>query len=328
MSFQNFILKQLKLAGVAKEHRLPIYKNNKDIFVKAFIHKSFQKEEFNNINQVNNILKPYDITINTLNDMDNFGNNELFEFNGDIYLKAVHGKILADSYPHLITKAQGDLTFAFQKLISERIYAKEAERLGFFQFLLTSNIVKEQAIHWKNEDIKKVDMMVVKKYWRKGERENVYFKLLEDAFEAFACALVTSVDKYTDSIFGPGMGMLYRWGLPIMNFLTFDPADITQTKHPGMVLKELWEDIYADKFLSGFKVTKQNIFKIGQDKKIGYIPIEAIDPITRAVIAKTIGATEQEARKKASEIAIKYLQKWRADDIEKGKEYKKTMLQK
>lgn len=334
MSFQNFIVKQLAHAGVSKEHRIPIYEGHEELFRQAVTHKSFEPSQFNDIKEVNKMLKPHKIKVKTVEEIERFDDNEKLEFRGDRYLKGVHGRVLSDKYPEL---SEGGLTFAFQKLIGEKVYGKEGERLGFFNFLLTSPAVMEQAIHWKNGDIDKVNMAIVKKYWRKGERENVYLKLLEDALEAFGCALVEAVDLYTKSLFGPGMGMLFRWARPIMDNLPFDPTNIKVTKAPGMQLKELWEDIYADKYMEGYKFTneaynlnqkKVAMFKIDQkNRSLGYIPIMAIDPFLpwghkEKIIAKTHGESEKDARRKASEIALKYLYKWRKKEIEAGREKK------
>jgi len=263
--------------------------------------------------------------------MDRFDNNERMEFKGDRYLKGVHGRVLSDKYPEL---DQETLTWAFQQLIKEKTYAEEAERLGFFDYILMSDDVKTQALHWKKGEIEKVDMKVVNKYWRASKRVNIYLKLLEDAYEAFGCALVEAVDNYTDSLFGPGMGMLFRWAAPIMNNLKFDPTKKEETKHPVMRLKELWEviyskELYESKRQGGRPIKFSNdgkyaIFRIDYKRKSqGYIPIEAVDPMLpyndrEKVIAKTHGETEQDARKKAAEIALKNLYKWRKKDIDRG----------
>jgi len=325
MSFQNFVLTQLEKAGVAKEHRLPIYEKYVDLFRQAMTHKSFEFSQFKEVNEVNSALKAHGITVKSIEEVGQFKNNEKLEFKGDRYLKGVHGRILADKYPQL---SEGDLTFAFQKLISEKVYSNEAAHLNFFDYIITSPAVMEQAIYWKNGQLEKVDMTTVKKYWRKGERENVYLKLLEDAYEAFACALVESIDSYTKSLFGPGMGMLYRWAIKIMDNLPFDPTDINVTKAPGMQLKELWEDIYVDKYLGGTKFTNNMMFKIDEKNRTkGYIPILAVDPFLPwghkdKVIAKTSGATEKDARRKASEIALDFLYKWYSNEIQLGREKK------
>jgi len=328
MNFQNFIVKQLANAGVAKEHRIKIFLGHEDLFRQAVTHKSFEPSQFKDVQEANSALKKHGIQVKTIEELERFDNNERLEFRGDRYLKGVHGRILSDKFPQL---SEGDLTFAFQKLIGEKVYGNDAARLGFFDYLLTSPAVKEQAIHWERGDIEKVNMAIVKKYWRKGERENVYLKLLEDAYEAFACALVEAVDLYTKSLFGPGMGMLFRWASPIMDNLPFDPTDIKVTKAPGMQLKELWEDIYVDKYLEGVKFTNQMMFKIDQkNRSLGYIPIMAVDPFLPwdskdKIIAKTHGESEKDARRKASEIALKFLYKWRVKDIEAGREKKKNM---
>lgn len=337
MNFQNFITKQLAEAGVAKEHRLPIYQGHEELFRQAVTHKSFDTSQFETVEQVNQALKNHNITVKTVEEIERFDNNEKLEFRGDRYLKGIHGRVLSDKYPEL---SEGDLTFAFQKIISEKIYGNEAARLGFFDFILVSPAVMEQAIHWKNGEITKVNMAVVKKYWRKGERENVYLKLLEDSYEAFGCALVEAVDLYTKSLFGPGMGMLFRWGGKIMDNLPFDPTNIKVTKAPGMQLKEIWEDIYVDKYLDGWKFTneaynpkqkKVAMFRIDkQNSTQGRIPIIAVDPFLPMnhkdkIIAKTEGVTEKEARRKASEIALKYLYKYRSKDIDAGREKKGKM---
>jgi len=333
-NFKEFILQQLATAGVAKEHRIPIFRGHEELFRQAVTHKSFDPSQFKDLKEVNEALKNHDITVESIDEIKRYGNNERMEFRGDRYLKGVHGRVLSDKYPQL---SEGDLTFAFQKVIGEKVYGNEAARLGFFDFLLTSPAVMEQAIHWKKGEIKKVNMAVVKKYWRKGERENVYLKLLEDAYEAFGCALVEAVDLYTRSIFGPGMGMLFRWASAIMDNLPFDPTDIKVTKAPGMQLKELWEDIYVDKYMDGWKFTneaynpkqkKVAMFMI--DKKNssqGHIPIMAVDPFLPMghrdkIIARTHGESEKDARRKAAEIALKFLYKWRKKDIEAGQEKK------
>jgi len=329
MKFQNFVVKQLEHAGVAEEHRLPIYKANEDLFRKAFTHHSFTKSEFADVKDANRVLKNHGVRIQTLDEMTRFENYEKLEFKGDRDLKSVHGRLLANRYPEL---DQGQLTFAFQELIKEKVYALESERLGFFEQILMSDAVREQAKHWKAEDMEKVNMAVIKKYFRKGERENVYFKLLEDTYEAFACALVESVDLYTKSIAGPGHAMLFRWGGQILDHLTFDPT--ANNKAPGMQLKELWEDIYVDKYFEKVKFTNNMMFVIDQKKRgLGYIPIKAVDPFLPSnhrdkVIAETHGKDEKDARRKASIIALKFLNKWKTKEIEAGRKKKEARAQK
>ena len=155
MNFKNFVTKQLANAGVSKEHRIPIFQQSEDLFRQSVTHKSFDQTQFSDVNEVNKVLKSHGIKLKSIEEIKKFGNNERMEFRGDRYLKGVHGRILADKYPEL---TEGDLTFAFQKLISEKVYGNEAARLGFFEFLLTSPAVMEQAIHWKNGDIDKVNM--------------------------------------------------------------------------------------------------------------------------------------------------------------------------
>jgi len=326
MSFEDFIIHHLELAGVSKEHRKPIFLENKEKFIRAFTHKSFNPYDFKNIYAINRILLPYGIKVADSSELAKFPSYETMEFKGDLYLKTVHGKILADRYPVSGAMDQQRLTFAFQRLISEKVYSNEAERLGFFQYILMSDKVQQQALLWKEGKIDQLDNAFLVKYWRKGAREAIYKKLLEDTLESFACALVESVDAYTKSIFGPGMAMLYRWGMPLLDNLSFDPTNLAETKAKGMVLKELWEDIYSNKFEFA-KLKNEDMFIMN---KVPGKPIQifAIDPITKDVIARTSGLTEKEARAKAAEIAVAWLLKWKSKEIEAGKnakkEYKKT----
>lgn len=320
--FQQFIVGQLKQAGVSEEHRLPIFLKSKEKFIQAFTHRSFNPQDFKNLYAINQILLPYDIKVTDPSQLSVYEHYDTMEFKGDLYLKTVHGKILADRYPLSAKMDQQRLTFAFQKLISEDSYSSEAERMGLFQFILMSDVIQQQAIYWKEGKLEQLDPDLITKYWKKGVRVNIYKKLLEDTMESLACAIVEAVDLYTDSIFGPGMAMLYRWSLPFFDHLTFDPTDLGATKARGMVLRELWEQIYPVEF-AGRKVSNEMMFTM---VKIPGKPIEisAIDPITREVIAKTTGVSEKEARSKASEMAVNWLYKWKTKEMEAGKEMRRN----
>jgi dsRNA-specific ribonuclease len=319
--FQQFIVDQLKQAGVSEEHRLPIFLKSKEKFIQAFTHRSFNPQDFKNVYAINRILIPYDIKVTDSKQLSTYQHYDTMEFKGDLYLKTVHGKILADRYPLSAKMDQQRLTFAFQKLIAEDSYSAEAERMGLFQFILMSDVIQQQAIFWKEGKLEQLDPDLITKYWKKGVRVNIYKKLLEDTMESLACAIVEAVDLYTDSIFGPGMAMLYRWSLPFFDNLTFDPTDLDATKARGMVLRELWEQIYPVEF-AGRKVSNEMMFTM---VKIQGKPIEisAVDPITGEVIAITTGISEKEARSKASDMAVTWLYKWKDKEIEAGKEVRR-----
>ena len=315
-TFKDFIFTQMKRAGLKRAVREPIYKIGFPNFLEAFTHESFRSRNFKSLSEIKTTME--ELNIRSLSDIDKLPEYNRLEFAGDKSLNLCITNLLLTRFP---TMADGTLTFAFQKIVAEKVLYKEAEGELFFPHILVSPAIYQQAVLWKNNEMNKIDVTMFK-----GKRYNVYAKLLEDVCEAFCGALVKSVNAYTNSTLGPGIEILQTWAAPILDHLDFDPSDITQTKAVGIVLKELWETIYAKQAMEGLKFTNAMMFQMpklyGGARAHGLVPIKALDPITKQVVGSTEGVSEQEAREKAARIAVAYLLKYRKDDIEAGKAYK------
>ena len=105
----------------------------------------------------------------------------------------------------------------------------------------------------------------------------------------------------------------------VINWLeNADCANLKTKKHPVTHLKELWELIYAHKYVNGRKCKKSAMFKSAKDDT-GF-SVTAVDPFMKSTIATAHGKTEKEATRTVSEIAVKLLHKTRATDIKLGKD--------
>lgn len=319
MSFKDFILSNLKLADIAPAVREEIYRIGFEDFKTAFTHKSFRSYNFKDIHELRAQQFTMDeLTFSSLKDLDSFKNYDQLEFLGDKQLNVCLSELLLEDYPNLPAQ---HLTFAFQKISSEQYLSRFAKEHNFFPHILMSPFYYQQAIYWRDGQQEKIDISV----YQKGKIFNIYDKLLEDTCESFANALVRAIDKYTKVKF-TGMNFLLTWATNIMKLIDFDPNDLDETKAVGMVMKEMWEDLYAkdmkdDKIT--FKFANHNMFIIGE-KIPGKVPIKAIDPVTKRVIAETVGVSEQDAREKASKLVVAWLKNNKMREIEEGRRYKRA----
>lgn len=318
MSFKDFIFSNLKMAGLAERTHEEIYKLGFEDFKTAFTHKSFRSQNFQDLHQLRaQQFTMEELTFSSLKEIDSFKEYDQLEFLGDKQLNTCLAKLLLDDYPDL---PASNLTFAFQKISSERYLSEFAKQHDFFNHILMSPFYYQQAVLWKEGRQEQVDI----KIYNKGKIFNVYDKLLEDTCESFAAALVKAVDKYSGVEYGPGMNILLNWARNIMKLIDFDPRKLEDIKAVGMVMKEMWEDLYV-KELKDEKVKKfanHNMFIIGE-KQPGKVSIKAIDPVTKKVVAETVGVSEQDAREKAAKLTVEWLKKNKMREIEEGRVFKK-----
>lgn len=318
LSFEDFILEQMKEAGLSKKVRKPIYDIGYKYFKQAFTHSSFRSINFQDIHEFRALQFPYeDLQIENLSEIDKLPNYEQLEFLGDKQINTCISHHIIKRYPNLPV---GNLTFSFQKLASEKYLSKFGENRNFFEYILISPTIYKQAILWREGKQNEIDIA----FYGGNKIYNIYSKLIEDCVESFANALVRSVDEYSKTEFGPGMAILLNWTRGIMDEIDFDPLNIEQIKAPGMILRELWTDIYYDE-QKGKKFGNHDFFFIDQSKRTtGHVPIVALDPLTRQKIpgTSTIGFSEADAKLQAAILAIEWLKQNRMKDIEKGRNEK------
>ncbi len=322
MSFKDFIFGEMKAAGLAKHTWEPIYTRGFLFFREAFTHKSFRSENFSDVHELRAMQFSMDeIQGVSLKEIDSYRDYNQLEFIGDKQINVCITQYLLQDYPAL---PAGNLTFSFQKLSSETYFARFATKRKFFDHILMSPFLYRQAVLWRDGKQTQVDARV----YEGNQDYNIHDKLVEDACEAFAAALVKAVDLYSESKFGPGMAILFNWTRGIYDELDFDPMDLRQVKAPGMVMREYWEAIYAKRPDAANKFGNKSWFRIdNRRREPGYVPIQAVDPVTGQVIAETIGDNDKDAKHKASVLANKYLEEHYSREIEEGRQWKQKQYQ-
>lgn len=317
-TFKDFVFGQMKAAGLKKSTWEPIYKVGFPYFQQAFTHESFKGSAFHDIHELRSMQFSMEElqTITSLKELDNMPSYEQLEFTGDKQINVCIAQHLTEKYPGL---PAGNLTFSFQKLASEKYLARFGKKQGFFEHILLSPALYNQAILFRDGLPTEIDI----NFFQGGKIYDIYAKLVEDCVEAFAAALCQSINLYAESPFGPGMAILYTWTQGIMQEQDFDATDIDQIKAPGIQLREAWENIYAQRKDAAKKFSNNDMFMIDQTKrKPGYVPIKAINPVTRKVIAETVGLTEQDAKANAAILANDYIKAHFAKELEIGKAFK------
>uniref|UniRef100_A0A6C0JUW5 RNase III domain-containing protein n=1 Tax=viral metagenome TaxID=1070528 RepID=A0A6C0JUW5_9ZZZZ len=318
-TFKDFIFGQMKMAGLKKSTWEPIYKLGFPFFQQAFTHESFRSSSFKDIHEFRSMQFSMEElqSVANLNEIDSLPSYEQLEFTGDKQINVCIAQHLTEKYPGL---PAGNLTFSFQKLASEKYLARFGKKQGFFEHILLSPALFNQAILFRDGLPTEIDI----NFFQGGKIYNIYDKLVEDCVESLAAAMSIAVDKYSESSFGPGLAILYTWtNNGIMKEQDFDATDIDQIKAPGIQLREAWENIYAQRKDAAKKFSNNDMFIIDQTKrKPGYVPIKAINPVTRKVIAETVGLTEQDAKANAAILANDYIKATYAKELEIGKAFK------
>jgi dsRNA-specific ribonuclease len=317
-TFKDFVFGQMKLAGLKKSTWEPIYQLGFPYFRQAFTHETFKSTAFQDIHEFRSMQFSMEELQNiSLKELDTLPSYEQLEFTGDKQINVCIAQHLTEKYPGL---PAGNLTFSFQKLASEKYLARFGKKQGFFDHILLSPALFNQAILFRDGLPTEIDI----NFFQGGKIYDIYAKLVEDCVEAFAAALAISVDKYAESPFGPGLAILYTWTKNgIMKEQDFDATDIDQIKAPGIQLREAWENIYAQRRDAAKKFSNNDMFIIDQTaRKPGYVPIKAINPVTRKVIAETVGLTEQDAKANAAVLALDYIKATFAKELDAGKAFK------
>lgn len=262
MSFENFIYKQMKRAGINKNDAQKIFMMNKDLFVRAFTHKSAGEENY-----------------------------DMLEAFGDKILNTALFQILYERHPDL---HQGTITMAFQKAKSEEILYREGEKEGFFEHIVMSKEYKKDAVNWRDNFHNDDFSPVFSKY-------NIYIKALEDTVESFCGALCMAVNKWSGCRMGPGAETVYLWAKPIVEGLPFDPTDEKQTKNIKHQLKEFWDTVYAEDVYNGNKIANHMMFRFDQRSRPGKCIVHVMDPDPsvkgkRKTIGTAMGYDQNNAR--------------------------------
>lgn len=317
MTFKGFIFGQMKAAGLAQRTWEDVYRIGFPYFKDAFTHKSFRSCNFKDIHELRSMqFTMEEIRGISLEEIDRFGTYEQMEFIGDKQINVSIAQHIVEKYPKL---PAGHLTFSFQKLQSEKYLSRFAKKQGFFEHILMCPKVYQQALYWKNGRQQEAS----KEYYNGNETYDVYSKLVEDVCESFAGALVKAVNEYANSPFGPGMAILHTWVKGIMAEIDFDPTNMDELKPPGIVLRETWEAIYAQRPDAAKKFTNRDMFQI-DTQQVGHVPIRAVDPVTREIIVLTVGVHQKDAFYKAASLACKILTKRYASQIEAGRAFKRS----
>lgn len=322
--FEKFILRHLKQAKVKTECAEEIFKQNKQLFTKVFLHASFQYEK--NLKFINSQVVKFGLKFANLGEFyewinsfkkieDTLSSYETMEFKGDGYIKAVHKKMLSTAYPDM---NQDKLSQAIHQLVGDKQYANEGKLAGFDDWFLVNEKVYNHVEKWRN-GLVFANSQEIGRYWKgKSAQGNVQKLLLEDCYEAFCCAIVHSVNNYTDALFGPGMDILYRWSNGIMDRLVFDAQQAVPVQRE---LKEIWEKIHSHQFLNEqrkFKVYEM-FKKLNVDNGLFYIA--AVDPLNPdKVYGRGTAKTEKAAKQLAAEAALPQVKKVFAKEIEMGKQ--------
>lgn len=322
MSFKDFIFREMKEAGLAKHTWEGIYEKGFIFFREAFTHKSFRSANFTDIHELRSMqFTMEEIQDIQLQDIDKYKDYNQLEFIGDKQINVCITKHLLDEFPNL---PAGNLTFSFQKLSSETYLARFATKKGFFDHILMSPFIYRQAVLWRDGKQTQVDKTV----YEGGKDYNIHDKLVEDVCESFAAALVKAVDAYSESTFGPGMAILFGWTRGLMLERDFNPMNLDEIKAPGIVLREAWEAIYAQRPNPEKKFSLIDMFRIDNYRRApGYVPIQAIDPMSKQVIAETIGHDDKDAKQKAAILANKYIKEHYSKQVEEGRQWKQQKQQ-
>lgn len=320
MDFETFILKQMKRAGVNKKNSVDIFRAYKDLFVKAFTHKS-------------------------ANPIDNYDMLEAF---GDKIINTCLFDALQEKYP---TLDQGTVTLAFQKAKSEEIFSREGVKEEFFDHIIMSPEYKHDCLIWRDlnnnpqkytiiqdSDINN-NLSIDSKTRMKqiflnpsNDKEDIYRKVLEDTVESFCGALCKSINLWTDSRMGPGAEMVYRWALPIIEDLPFDCTNVDETRNIKQQMKEFWDTVYAQDVTEGRKMT--NFMMYWHDKnnsRPGQVIMHATDPNPkqkgkRRILGSVIGPNQKYAQLYVAQLVFPMIKQYYASQYEKGLAYKQSLV--
>lgn len=280
---ESFILQQLQRAGIAPVEGKKIYLRYKDIFIQSLTHKTFGDNNY-----------------------------EMLEAYGDKVINTSLFDILHKKYPTLDQKS---ITFAFHKAKSEEILYKEGEKVGFFPFIRMSDEYKAQVINWR-DNFQNPDFQT-------NTDKNLYIKLLEDVVESFCGAMSEAVNKYTGCFMGPGIECVYKWAIPIVENLSFDPTNVEETQNEKMQVKEFWDVVYAPLvYEQGHRNANFKMFPKDEEKsRLGQVWVNICDPVTRRLLGYARGYNQSDAELNAAKQIFPVIKQQYAKEFLQGQEY-------
>lgn len=187
--------------------------------------------------------------------------NERFEFVGDAVIKLAIANYLYKRYP---ASNEGFLTKMRSNLENGHSLGFLARKVGLPQFVIISKQIDEN-----------------------GGRDN--YKILEDAFEAFVCAIYFDFDNETAT----------EWVLNVIEtHVDFAELIMKNTNYKDKLVK-----YYQHNFLKSVRFLEQNI-RVKNNKKL-YTIIVKDD--TNKIIGKGQGNSRKEAEQSASKHALENL---------------------
>ncbi len=126
---ENKLITAADVEAIMRENGLDIKVNNVDIYQKAFIHRSYLKNNYNDEHDIKCV--PLQNTC-----------NETYEFLGDTILNSVVGSYL---YERFSTENEGFLTKTRTKMVRGTTLGQLAKRLGFGQWVIISQHVDTES---------------------------------------------------------------------------------------------------------------------------------------------------------------------------------------
>lgn len=282
MEFKKFIIQQMVAASINPVKAEAIYDKYTDVFLRAFTHSSYGKENY-----------------------------EMLEASGDHVLNNALFHLLWRKYPQLNQKS---ITFAFHKAKSEECLSLVGKKHDFFSHIRMSPEYRQEAINWR-DNFDKPDFTT-------NSDMNVYIKLLEDTVESFCGALFQTVNLYSECEMGPGTEVVYKWAIPIIEELDFDPLNIVSTQNIKQQVKEFWDVVYCKEIEGGHRNQNYLMFPKDNEKSApGKVWVNIMDPYKRTKLGTRYGYNEKNAHLEASKYILPILQKKYAREYALGQEY-------
>lgn len=318
MDFNDFILKQMKRAGISHRNAEKIYAAHKDIFVQAFTHKS----------------------------ADPVNNYDMLEAFGDMVINGCLFDIIHTKHPEL---DQGTITLAFQKAKAEETLSIVGEEQDFFPHIRMSEEYKKDCLVWRDLlknpvkytcftgsvdralDIDKATRFTTAFIDPSNEKEDKYKKALEDTVESFCGAMCKAVNLYFETHMGTGVEAVFKWAKPIVDSLTFDCTNVLETRNIKQQMKEYWDTVYAVHVNDGRKITNQMMYWHDKKKsKPGQTVMHVTDPDPvkrghRRILASVIGPNQKYAQLYAAQLAFPIIQKEYEYAFQKGYAFKQSL---
>lgn len=284
MEFANFIVSQLQRAGISALEARVIYHKYKLLYFQAFTHKSFSGKY----------------------------NYEMLEAYGDSVLNSCLFDILHKKFPSLNQKS---MTWAFHRAKSEEILYKEGEKSGFFEFIRMGEAYKADVLNWRDNS--------AKSDFTAKDDKNLYIKILEDVVESFCGALVQSVNLHSGCFMGPGMECLYRWAIPIVQTLPFNPLNVEETQNVKMQVKEFWDVVYAKQVTeTDYRNNNYKMFPKDKEKsRPGQVWVHICDPLTKTLLGCAYGYNESNAQLEAATKILPILKTKYEKEYFEGQQY-------